>query len=61
MRIGRYAPARLIVSSIVMFFIGHRDSILNPVINLPITCNCFEIAMVQTVSTAVLFGYLALH
>ena len=32
-----------------------------PVMNLPITCNCFEIAMVKTISAAVLLGYLALH
>ena len=44
-----------------MFFICHRNSILNPEINLPITCNCFEIAMVKTISAAVLLGYLALH
>ena len=45
----------------MMVFIRHRNSILNLVINLPIPCNCFKIAMVKTISTAVLFGYLALH
>ena len=45
----------------MMVFIRHRNSILNLVINLPIPCNCFKIAMIKTISAAVFFGYLALH
>ena len=45
----------------MMVFIRHRNSILNLEINLPIPCNCFKIAMIKTISTAVFFGYLALH
>ena len=40
-----------------MFFIYYSNSILNPLINLPVNCNYFEISMVITTSTAVLFSY----